>query len=130
MKTIIGLEIHVSLNTKTKLFCSCPSEGSETPNSRCCEVCIGSPGSKPVVNKKAIESALKLCLALNCKIAPEVIFSRKGYFYPDMGKNYQITQYELPIGLGGYLDIENKKVKLTRIHLEEDPAALIHQGNT
>ena len=80
MNSIIGLEIHVSLNTNTKLFCSCPLVGSEKPNSRCCDICIGAPGSKPVLNKKVVEYATKLCLALNCNISPEVIFSRKVYF--------------------------------------------------
>ncbi len=130
MDIMIGLEIHVSLNTKTKLFCSCPLTGNEEPNTRTCEVCVGLPGSKPVLNKKALEYALKLCLALNCQIAEEVIFSRKTYFYPDMGKNYQITQYEIPIGSSGSLKLANKEVKITRIQIEEDPAALVHQGST
>ena len=130
MESIIGLEVHVSLDTKTKLFCSCPLTGSEEPNSRCCEICTGFPGSKPAVNKKAIGYALKLCLALNCSISPEVIFSRKTYFYPDMGKNFQITQYEMPIGSDGFLELKNKKVRIRRIQIEEDPAALVHQGNT
>jgi len=130
MEIVIGLEIHVSLNTNTKLFCSCPLEGSETPNTRTCDICVGLPGSKPVLNKKAVEYALKLCLALSCKISPELIFSRKIYFYPDMSKNYQITQYELPIGEDGLLKIKNKKIKIKRIQIEEDPAALIHQGST
>ena len=128
--SIIGLECHVSLNTNTKLFCGCPLNGSEEPNSRCCDVCIGAPGSKPVLNKKAMEYALKLCLALNCKVSSEVIFSGKTYFYPDMGKNYQITQYEIPIGYEGFLEVFGKKIRIRRIQLEEDPAALIHQGNT
>ncbi|MEM4336382.1 MAG: Asp-tRNA(Asn)/Glu-tRNA(Gln) amidotransferase subunit GatB [Candidatus Woesearchaeota archaeon] len=126
--TIIGLEIHVELDTETKLFCSCPTE-SEMPNTTTCEVCLGMPGSKPVVNKKAVEYALKLCVALNCKISPELVFSRKTYFYPDMSKNYQITQYEMPLGEDGFIELsENKKVGLIRIHLEEDPASLIHLG--
>ncbi|MBS3152540.1 Asp-tRNA(Asn)/Glu-tRNA(Gln) amidotransferase subunit GatB [Candidatus Woesearchaeota archaeon] len=128
--SIIGLEIHVSLNTNTKLFCSCPLLGSDDPNSRCCDICIGAPGSKPVLNKKAMEYALKLCLALNCKVSNEVVFSRKTYFYPDMGKNYQITQYEIPIGYEGFLEVFGKKIRIRRIQLEEDPAALVHQGNT
>ena len=130
MEVIIGLEVHTSLNTNTKLFCSCSTSGNESPNSRVCEICTGFPGSKPVLNKKALEYALKLCLALNCKIAPELIFSRKVYFYPDMGKNYQITQYELPLGLKGKLKLSNKEINLTRIHIEEDPASLIHNENT
>lgn len=131
MEQLIGLEVHVSLNTKTKLFCGCPLTGSEEPNSRCCDTCTGFPGSKPVVNKKVIEHALKLCLALNCNISPEVIFSRKTYFYPDMGKNFQITQYEMPLGTGGYISLSSgKKIRLIRVHIEEDPAALVHQENT
>ncbi len=128
---IIGLEIHVSLNTQTKLFCSCalPKE-ADAPNTKTCDICVGFPGSKPVVNKKAIEYALRLALALECSIAPEIIFSRKVYFYPDMGKNYQITQYEIPLGSKGKLNIGDKEIKITRIHLEEDPAALLHQGST
>src|SRR3989338_1259947 len=124
---IIGIECHVELNTKTKLFCSCPTHGSEEPNSRTCETCLGMPCAKPVLNKKAIEFALKLCLALNCKISPELIFSRKSYFYPDMSKNYQISQYEIPLGKQGSLKLrDGKEIGITRVHMEEDPASLIH----
>ncbi len=130
MEIIIGLEIHVSLNTNTKLFCSCSTSENDSPNSRTCEICTGFPGSKPLLNKKALDYALKLCLALDCNIASELIFSRKVYFYPDMGKNYQITQYELPLGFNGKLKLSNKEINLTRIHIEEDPAALIHNNNT
>lgn len=129
---VIGLEIHVELDTRTKLFCSCsriPIE-NEKPNSRCCPVCLGHPGSKPTLNKKAVEFALKLALALKCEIAPELIFSRKSYFYPDMAKNYQISQYEIPLGNRGELKLSSdKKVKLTRVHMEEDPASLVHTGD-
>lgn len=124
---VIGLECHVELNTKTKLFCSCPTKGSEEPNTRTCEICLGMPGSKPVLNKKAVEFALKLCLALNCEISPELVFSRKSYFYPDMSKNYQISQYDTPLGKNGKLNLRNGKgIGITRIHMEEDPASLIH----
>ena len=124
---IIGLEIHTELNTKTKLFCGCPTKGDEEPNTRTCEVCLGMPGSKPVLNKKAVEFALKLCIALNCEISPELIFSRKSYFYPDMSKNYQISQYEVPLGNNGRLKLrEGKDVGITRVHIEEDPASLVH----
>lgn len=124
---IIGIECHVELNTNTKLFCSCPTKGSEEPNSRTCETCLGMPGSKPVLNKKAVGFAIKLCLALNCKISPELIFSRKSYFYPDMAKNYQITQYEIPLGKEGKLKLsDGKEIGITRVHMEEDPASLIH----
>jgi aspartyl-tRNA(Asn)/glutamyl-tRNA(Gln) amidotransferase subunit B len=124
---IIGLEVHVEINTDTKLFCGCPTKGSEEPNTRTCEVCLGQPGSKPVLNKKALEYALKLCLALNCKVSKELIFSRKSYFYPDMAKNYQITQYEIPLGNKGKLKLKSgKEIGITRVHMEEDPAALVH----
>ncbi len=127
-KIVIGLEIHVELNTKSKLFCSCPTQGNESPNTRTCEICLGMPGSKPVVNKKAVEFTIKLAHALNCKLAHEIIFSRKSYFYPDMSKNYQITQYEIPIGEKGNIKIGNKKINIKRVHLEEDPASLVHPG--
>ncbi|HLC61283.1 MAG TPA: Asp-tRNA(Asn)/Glu-tRNA(Gln) amidotransferase subunit GatB [Candidatus Nanoarchaeia archaeon] len=124
---VIGLEIHVELNTKTKLFCGCPTKGNEEPNTRTCVTCLGMPGSKPVLNKKAVEFALKLCLALGCEISPELIFSRKSYFYPDMAKNYQISQYEIPLGKKGKLKLkEGKEVGITRVHMEEDPASLVH----
>ena len=124
---VIGLEIHAELDTKTKLFCSCPTKGSEEPNTRTCPTCLGMPGSKPVLNKKAVEFALKLCLALNCEISPELIFSRKSYFYPDMAKNYQISQYDIPLGKNGKLKLrEGKEIGITRVHMEEDPASLIH----
>lgn len=124
---VIGLEIHCELNTKTKLFCSCPTKGNEEPNTRTCPICLGMPGSKPVLNKKAVEFALKLCLALNCEISPQLIFSRKSYFYPDMAKNYQITQYEVPLGKKGKLKLsDGNEVGITRVHMEEDPASLVH----
>ncbi len=129
-EVIIGLEVHCSLNTKTKLFCPCaiPEEGDEA-NTKTCNICVGFPGSKPALNKKAVAYALKLALALNCKITKELIFSRKSYFYPDVAKNYQTTQYEIPLGSKGNLNIGSKKIGITRIHIEEDPAALVHQGS-
>ena len=124
---VIGLEVHIELSTNSKLFCGCPTSGSEKPNTRTCEVCLGMPGSKPVLNKKAIEYALKLALATNSNISDELIFSRKSYFYPDMSKNYQITQYEIPIATKGKLKLKSgKEVNLVRIHMEEDPASLVH----
>src|SRR3989338_8940472 len=93
---VIGIECHVNTNSKTKLFCGCSNTPSNIPNYQTCEVCLGMPGSKPVLNKKCVEQAIRLCLALNCKISPELIFSRKSYFYPDLSKNYQISQYEIP----------------------------------
>lgn len=126
---VIGIEVHVELKTDSKLFCGCKRAGEENeePNTRTCPVCLGHPGSKPVLNKKAVEYAIKLALATNSKIAPELVFSRKSYFYPDMAKNYQISQYELPLATEGKLKLEKgKEVGLVRIHMEEDPAALVH----
>jgi aspartyl-tRNA(Asn)/glutamyl-tRNA(Gln) amidotransferase subunit B len=124
---VIGLEIHVELNTRTKLFCPCPTKGSEEPNTRTCAVCLGMPGSKPVLNKKAVEHAVKLCLALSCEVSDELVFSRKSYFYPDLAKNYQITQYEVPLGKNGRVVLKDGKVVgITRAHIEEDPASLVH----
>ena len=125
---VIGLEIHAELDTKTKLFCSCKKANKDdAPNLRTCATCLGMPGSKPVLNKKAVEFALKLCLALNCEISPELIFSRKSYFYPDMAKNYQISQYEIPLGKKGMLKLrDGKEIGITRVHMEEDPASLVH----
>ena len=124
---VIGLEIHVQLNTKTKLFCSCPTQVEE-PNTAICPVCLGHPGSKPVLNAKALEFGTKLALSLGCTIAPTVVFSRKTYFYPDLAKNYQITQYEVPLGSNGQIVLESKKIiHIQRAHIEEDPGALIHE---
>jgi len=129
--TKIGLEIHATLDMNSKLFCGCaqPSEESE-PNSHTCEVCLGMPGSKPVVNEQAIRSAVKLALALNCEIEKIIRFSRKIYFYPDLVKNYQISQHEVPVGSNGYIELSSgKKIRIKRVHLEEDPGALIHSGS-
>ena len=123
--TKIGLEVHLQLNTNSKVFCSCSTKQVETPNSNVCEICCGFPGSKPVLNKKAFEKALKIALALNCTINKTTFFSRKGYFYPDLPKNFQITQYESPIGINGSF----RGIRIRRVHLEEDPGALIHKGS-
>ena len=124
---MIGLEIHVQLHTQSKLFCGCPTRGAAGPNTAVCPVCLGHPGSKPILNKKAMEFAVQVAMALNCTVNESFSFSRKTYFYPDLSKNFQITQYELPIGSDGNLKIGEKKIRITRIHLEEDPAALVHQ---
>ncbi|MBI5065205.1 Asp-tRNA(Asn)/Glu-tRNA(Gln) amidotransferase subunit GatB [Candidatus Woesearchaeota archaeon] len=127
-EVVIGIECHVELDTKTKLFCSCSTKGNENPNTRVCPICLGHPGSKPVMNKKAFDYAIKLCMALCCKLDTELIFSRKSYFYPDMSKNYQITQFERPLGVGGHIKTTEKLIKLKRIHLEEDPASITYPG--
>jgi len=129
MKTIMGLEIHVHLSTKSKLFCSCPTDYEKTePNEITCPICTGMPGSKPKVNKKAIDFGIMVAKALNCKINSEMFFSRKSYFYPDMPKNFQITQYEIPLAVEGRMDITDKTIRIRRIHMEEDPGKLVHVG--
>ncbi|MCK4521173.1 MAG: Asp-tRNA(Asn)/Glu-tRNA(Gln) amidotransferase GatCAB subunit B, partial [Nanoarchaeota archaeon] len=129
---VIGLEAHIELDTDSKLFCGCKRAGdkNEQPNTRTCQVCLGHPGSKPVLNKKAVEYAIKLALATKSKISQELIFSRKSYFYPDMSKNFQISQYEIPLAVNGNIKLTSgKEIRLTRIHIEEDPAALVHIGS-
>ncbi|MBL7170186.1 MAG: Asp-tRNA(Asn)/Glu-tRNA(Gln) amidotransferase subunit GatB [Candidatus Aenigmarchaeota archaeon] len=133
MSMMIGLEVHVQLNTKSKMFCSCSTDYRDAkPNSKTCPICLGFPGSKPKVNKKALDYGISIAHALNCQILPEMFFSRKSYLYPDMSKNFQITQFEIPLGRKGYLTInsngQEKTINITRIHLEEDPAKLIHIG--
>ena len=126
--TIIGLEVHVQLLTRTKLFCGCSTKFGLPPNSATCPVCLGLPGSLPVMNRAAFELALKAALALNGQIAPVTKWDRKNYFYPDLPKNYQISQYDQPLCTGGYLEIPGRSVRLIRIHLEEDAGKLIHEG--
>lgn len=126
---IIGIEVHLSLNkVQTKLFCGCPiPEPDSEPNTNTCPTCLAMPGAKPVTNKKAVEHAIKLASALNSKIQSELIFSRKQYLYPDLPSGYQRTQYEIPLGVGGFVQLySGKKIRLIRVHLEEDPGALIH----
>ena len=123
---VIGLEIHVQLDTRTKMFCGCELSFGEEPNTRTCPVCLGLPGSLPVVNARAIHYGLLMAMALECEIAPRSIFHRKNYFYPDQAKNYQISQYDIPLCTGGRLG----DVRLHRIHLEEDAAKLVHVGES
>ncbi|MGC8924972.1 MAG: Asp-tRNA(Asn)/Glu-tRNA(Gln) amidotransferase subunit GatB [Calditerrivibrio sp.] len=130
---VIGLEVHVQLNTNTKIFCSCPTTFGEEPNTNVCPVCLGMPGVLPVLNEKVVEYTVKAGLALNCKIQERSVFARKNYFYPDLPKNYQISQFELPICLDGFVDIDTdngvKRIGITRIHMEEDAGKLIHGEN-
>jgi aspartyl-tRNA(Asn)/glutamyl-tRNA(Gln) amidotransferase subunit B len=133
-ETVIGLEVHAQLTTKTKIFCGCSTEFGQTPNSQTCPVCLALPGALPVLNQKAVELAIRTGLATNCQIAPRSIFARKNYFYPDLPKGYQISQFELPVCEHGWLDIdlesgEKKRIGITRAHMEEDAGKLIH-GDT
>src|SRR5260370_11512827 len=129
-RTVIGLEVHVQLLTRTKLFCGCSTEFGLPPNSATCPICIGMPGVLPVMNRQAFELALKAALALNCKIAAFTKWDRKNYYYPDLPKNYQISQYDLPFSRDGYLEIETasgpKKIGIIRVHLEEDAGKMLH----
>jgi aspartyl-tRNA(Asn)/glutamyl-tRNA(Gln) amidotransferase subunit B len=130
-ETVIGLECHVELSTETKMFCSCRNEFGAEPNTLTCPVCLGHPGSLPVPNEEAIARIVKIGLALDSDIAPRSLFHRKNYFYPDMPKNYQISQYDLPVCVGGHLDVEQadgttKRVGITRVHMEEDTGKTTH----
>ena len=132
-ETVIGLEVHVQINTKTKIFCSCSTEFGKPPNANTCPICLGMPGVLPVLNKQFLESSMKACLATHCTIAPMNRFARKNYFYPDLPKGYQISQFEEPLGVNGYINIYingiKKRIGLTRIHMEEDAGKLIHGEN-
>jgi aspartyl-tRNA(Asn)/glutamyl-tRNA(Gln) amidotransferase subunit B len=132
--TVIGLEVHAELKTKTKAFCSCSTEFGAEPNTHVCPVCLGMPGALPVLNKRVVEFAIRAGLALNCNIQKFNKMDRKNYFYPDLAKNYQISQWDEPICLGGHIDIrvngEKKRIGITRIHMEEDAGKLVHSGLT
>ncbi len=128
---VMGLEVHAELSTKTKIFCSCPTEFGGEPNTHCCPVCMAMPGSLPVLNEKVVEYAVKAGIATNCEIAKNSKNDRKNYFYPDLPKSYQISQFDMPLCERGYIEIENengetKKIRLTRIHIEEDAGKLNH----
>jgi aspartyl-tRNA(Asn)/glutamyl-tRNA(Gln) amidotransferase subunit B len=130
---MLGLEVHVELNTNTKMFCGCPTEFGAEPNTQVCPTCLGLPGSLPVVNEAAVRSAMLIGLALNCEIVPRCRFARKNYFYPDMPKNFQTSQYDEPIAVNGYLDVELDdgsvvRVEIERAHMEEDTGKSMHVG--
>jgi aspartyl-tRNA(Asn)/glutamyl-tRNA(Gln) amidotransferase subunit B len=123
---VIGLEIHVQLKTRTKMFCGCALSFGEEPNTRTCPICLGHPGTLPVTNAEAVHFALMIAMAFECEIAPRSIFHRKNYFYPDLAKGYQISQYDIPLAAGGRLG----DVRIHRVHLEEDAAKLVHAGSS
>ncbi|MGH7934359.1 MAG: Asp-tRNA(Asn)/Glu-tRNA(Gln) amidotransferase subunit GatB, partial [Candidatus Binataceae bacterium] len=132
-EAVIGLEVHTHLLTRSKLFCGCSTAFGAPPNENVCPVCMGMPGVLPVLNRHAVELAIRTGLAAHCEIAPCSIFARKSYFYPDLPKGYQISQYELPLCRGGYIDLpagtdgKSKRVRLVRIHMEEDAGKNIHE---
>ena len=133
-EVVIGLEVHAQLNTKTKIFCSCPTSFGDEPNTNVCEVCLGLPGSLPVLNKETVKKSIAFGTAINSKINKKSIFNRKNYFYPDLPKGYQISQFEIPIVEGGeiFIDFEDgtrKRIGVTRAHLEEDAGKNIHHGH-
>src|SRR2546427_2648465 len=135
---VIGLEVHVQLLTRTKIFCGCSTRFGDPPNTNVCPVCLGLPGTLPVLNKRAVQLAMRASLALNCTVHAPSRFARKNYFYPDLPKGYQISQYELPLATNGHLDIQvaglpaaadaRKRIGITRLHLEEDAAKNLHEG--
>ena len=123
---VIGLEVHSELKTNSKVFCSCANSFGGEPNTHCCPVCVGLPGALPILNKKAVELVIKAGLTMDCEINDLAVFERKNYFYPDLAKAYQISQLVRPICIGGHIDLKDKKVRLNRIHLEEDAGKLVH----
>jgi len=131
-ETVIGLEVHVQLLTKSKIFCGCSTRFGDPPNTNVCPVCLGLPGTLPILNKRVVELAMRASLALNCTVHEHSRFARKNYFYPDLPKGYQISQYELPLATNGWIEIDHngakKRIGITRLHLEEDAAKNLHEG--
>ena len=132
-EVVIGLEVHSQLKTRTKIFCSCSTEFGCAANKNTCPICLGMPGVLPVLNRKVVEYGMRACLVTHCQIEPVNRFDRKNYFYPDLPKGYQISQFALPLGKNGYINIAanggKKRIGLTRIHLEEDAGKLVHGEN-
>ncbi|MGH2759240.1 MAG: Asp-tRNA(Asn)/Glu-tRNA(Gln) amidotransferase subunit GatB, partial [Actinomycetota bacterium] len=138
LEAVIGLECHVELSTASKMFCSCPVTFGGEPNTSVCPVCSGQPGTLPVPNARAIEYALRIALGLSCRVTPESIFHRKNYFYPDMPKNYQISQYDIPLATDGFIEVELdqeepstpalRRIGIERVHIEEDTGKIVHAG--
>src|SRR6195952_3078789 len=131
---VMGLEVHVELGTVTKMFCGCSTTFGAEPNTQVCPICLALPGAMPAINQRAVEFAIRIGLALNCQIASWCRMSRKNYFYPDMPKNYQISQYDEPIAFGGYLDVdvdgETVRIEIERAHMEEDTGKSLHVGGS
>jgi len=132
-ETVIGLEVHDQLKTRRKIFCGCPNASGAPPNTNTCQVCLGMPGVLPVLNKKVVEYSIKMAQATHCKITSPNRFARKNYFYQDLPKGYQVSQFELPIAEHGWLEIETdgqkKRIGITRIHMEEDAGKLVHDDH-